>query len=586
MSSIATGTLPGFPQQHIRVAQVAQELPDISYLHEEATPIDFAIEWDPHRRSILQLINRIESGEINDTDLNNNNDDDDIEREAELLSELYAELQEEGELRAKAVHALKAMGFTDKRLQMPIKQMSGGWRMRAALAAAFATQPQLLLLDEPTNHLDYEGVEWLKTFLISSQAQSITLLLTSHDRCFLDDVCNEIIRFHRQQLYYYPGNFSDFETNYREKELHNHRQQQSIDKKRTQLEESVRRLQVAATKSHGNTPSVSSLKKKLARHGAEKNVNGFRFRVQQDSYHGLSAVRAGCLNEVALGSKTGESNSLVDTVEREWHMTLPIPPSLSASIPFIQLSEVSLQHLTRASPVLQQITLSIEKTTKLAIIGNNGSGKSSLLKAIDGLSSHTFVDSTMTIVAGDTQKVHGLKIAFYQQHQQDSLPYDLTPLEHLTQFCEAKLAMEIKELGASTGRTDSCYAQTDLSLRGHLGSFGISGDLALRKIGILSGGQKARVVLALLTLSRPQLLLLDEPTNNLDMDGIRALSDALQEFQGAYVITSHDMDFVHKNCEIVFAIEKGRLRRLEGGVDEYKEMVKISVKKKQKLLSK
>ena len=162
------------------------------------------------------------------------------------------------------------------------------------------------------------------------------------------------------------------------------------------------------------------------------------------------------------------------------------------------------------------------------------------------------------LLAGEISKHNSLRTAYFQQHQQECLPYDLSPLEYLHSV--APVASQSEQL-----------------LRAHLGSFGLSGDLALQQIGKLSGGQKARVVLAVLTIHRPHLLLLDEPTNNLDLDSIRAMKEAVAAYQGAVIIASHDMNFVNGTCNEVYHIVKGKLVRLEGGTEEFKAMVAKTV---------
>jgi ATPase subunit of ABC transporter with duplicated ATPase domains len=176
--------------------------------------------------------------------------------------------------------------------------------------------------------------------------------------------------------------------------------------------------------------------------------------------------------------------------------------------------------------ILHRITLDIEPNSKVGVLGKNGCGKSTLLQIIaDTIGGSVVLD-------GSVFRTNNVKIAYYQQHQQDMLPYELSPLQYLVKYCQ-----------------DNCLENyNEQSLRAHLGSFGLSGDLALRLIGILSGGQKARVVLAQLTLNSPHLLLLDEPTNNLDMDSVSALSKALGNYNGAYVVASHDMHFVESTC--------------------------------------
>ena len=162
------------------------------------------------------------------------------------------------------------------------------------------------------------------------------------------------------------------------------------------------------------------------------------------------------------------------------------------------------------------------------------------------------------LLAGEVIKHNSLRTAFFQQHQQESLPYDLSPLEYLHSVAPVS-------------------SQNEQLLRAHLGSFGLSGDLALQQIGKLSGGQKARVVLAALTIHRPHLLLLDEPTNNLDLASIRAMKEAVAAYNGAVIIASHDMNFVNGTCSEVYHIVKGKLMRLEGGTEEFKAMVAKTV---------
>lgn len=295
MRRLSTGTLPGFPP-HLRVAQVRQELPTVEEVR-EMTPVEFVVSSDLYRTTLLKRISQIEAEDSEP--VHSNGTPMSAEEVGEALNSLYELLEEEGIARGRAIRVLKEFGFGDKRCAQPLGEMSGGWRMRACLAAAVAQEPDILLLDEPTNHLDLEGVEWLRTFLLSSSAQDLTVLVISHDSSFLDDVCTDIIRFHRQQLHYYVGNYSAYETVRREKELNDQRTQESIDRSRKHIEDSIKRMQAVASRGDSGGKAqgaVASRKKKLARHGAEKNVNGHRFRVQQDSWKGKSAIRAGSMN--------------------------------------------------------------------------------------------------------------------------------------------------------------------------------------------------------------------------------------------------------------------------------------------------
>jgi len=631
MRRIASGTLPGFPH-HLRVAQVQQELPLVDEEH-PITPLDYILANDPVRRVILRKISQIENDESGSSD-----DEDEeragaavtaesLEAEANFLQSLYDLLEDENIVKARAVRILKDLGFSAKRREADMRNMSGGWRMRVSIACALTQEPDVLLLDEPTNHLDLEGVEWLKGYLVGPSAAELTVLITSHDSNFLDDVCTDIIRFHKQQLHYYPGNYSAYEKARGDKEMNLARTQDTVDKQRKHLEESIRKMQITASRDASGKGSgqVAARKKKLARHGAEKNEHGHRFRVQRDSYEGMSSMRAGSQNETAMGYKTGASRSLIDAAEKEWKMNLPDPSPLSllegcsclqlrnATIGFaptlseddkLALAEAKATATAAAAAttiaassnssvgsslgskkvrqvtapavvapkiectmVLENVTLDAHQKSKIAILGKNGCGKSTLMKLIhhhgqeiDPLALGVAEDTSATpvLMSGEVSRHPTLRTAYFQQHQQECLPYDQTPLEYL-------------------GSVAPISSQNEQLLRAHLGSFGISGDLALQHIGKLSGGQKARVVLASLTIHRPHMLLLDEPTNNLDLDSIRAMKEAVAAYNGACIIASHDMNFVNGTCSEVYHIVKNRLVRLEGGTDEFKEMVAKAV---------
>ena len=205
MRRIASGTLPGFPP-HIRVAQVRQELPYIS--PEDAadlTPVEYVVNYNPVRRKLLKKIEQLESGDMSEETAENGDQEIDPEVQAELLCELYEYLEEEGVATARAISILRDLGFGEKRRAQAMSNLSGGWRMRAAIACAIAQQPDILLLDEPTNHLDLEGVEWLQSYLNSPATENLTVLVTSHDSHFLDAVCTDIIRLFQRQLTYYSG---------------------------------------------------------------------------------------------------------------------------------------------------------------------------------------------------------------------------------------------------------------------------------------------------------------------------------------------------------------------------------------------
>ena len=328
-----------------------------------------------------------------------------------------------------------------------------------------------------------------------------------------------------------------------------------------------------------------------------------------------------------MGYKTGESRSLMEQKEKETKMVLPDPTQLGtlgpilqarkytskcelllivfACLPQLREATVGFQQMaiidndqTLPPPpphtnvtatsskfskpaagrgenklngninndsvkiVLEKVTFDVESNSKIALVGKNGVGKSTLMKLIADIGSRVDSELAPCLRSGDIYKHHNIRVAYYQQHQQDCLPYELSPLEHLTNI-------------APEGNNEQ-------TLRAHLGSFGLCGDLALEKIGILSGGQKARVVLSELTLFKPHLLLLDEPTNNIDLEGIKAMKDAISKYNGACIIASHDMSFLDETVETVYHVNKKAVTRLENGVEEYKEIVRNNVSKQKK----
>lgn len=623
MQRIATGTLPGFPP-HIIVSQVKQELPNVD--DDTISTLQYIVKNEPTRHQILKQINVLENMECDDEDVN-------VEEIANMLESLYNMIEDEGVLLSKANKILKDLGFSESRKASPMSKLSGGWKMRVSIAMALVQEPDILLLDEPTNHLDVEGVAWLKGYILGpGKSSSLTVLVISHDKNFLDDICSDIIRFHKQHLHYYVGNYSQYEINRDEKATATAKIQAQVDKQRKSIEESVQKMQINAAKSDNSNGMIASRKKKLLRLGAEKNIHGHKFIAQHEMTAGRSTQRAGSMNETAMGYKTHNSRSLIDGPDKESVMKIPNPLPLNTFGSFISIRNLSCGYslydnnkpleVAPAVPkivcvapkikslgtvgkkipttihyptsnyedvkiILNNITLDIDQKSKISIVGKNGCGKTTFLrlliesetgtsaigiikqiplKSIDGCQNKDVHNTDLFIAEGEIiKKMSGLKIAYYQQHLQDTLPYDISPLSYMTEISPLEL-------------------QNEQLVRGHLGSFGLSGDIVNRKIGTLSGGQKSRIVLAQLTLNKPNLLLLDEPTNNLDLDAVRALGEALKLYEGAVLLASHDMSFVKQVTDKVYHLEKGKLSFLEGGVDEFINIVDNIVAKQKNAL--
>ncbi|CAG8471050.1 5449_t:CDS:2, partial [Ambispora leptoticha] len=451
----------------------------------------------------------------------------------ELLAEIYEKLDQIGadSAEARAQEILSGLGFSHKQQYSPwtaLSSLSGGWRMRVALAQALFLEPDILLLDEPTNHLDLPAILWLQSYL--NTLVNTTLVIISHDRHFLNKTVTEIIRFKDAKLTYHVGNYEEFEENLMNERLMKERMLQSQEKQKKHIEESIQKAQKKARES-GNDKQLSvvaSRKKKLERFGMNRSEAGFRFKLSRD--------RIGYYNSVR-----GEIT--VDRAEASLNWSIPSPIPLRQNTFLVQLEEVSYVYPKTKTPVIQNFTLHIEQESRIAFIGANGGGKSTLMGLLAG---------NLTPTRGTITRNPRLKLGYFAQHHVDALDLNISAVQLFIQ----------KYPGTSEATT-----------RAHLGGFGVSGDLAVLPIRQLSGGQKSRVAFAIQVFERPHLLLLDEITNHLDMHTIEAVVGALHKFEGAVVVVSHDRWFVENVADRVFIVGKGRVKECEGGVEEYTKIV-------------
>ncbi len=410
-----------------------------------------------------------------------------------LLNKL-TRLQEEFEalggyvMESEAEKILEGLGFTTADLQRPLKEFSGGWRMRVMLAKLLLQKPSLLMLDEPTNHLDLPSIQWVEEYLYDYEG---SVMVVSHDRYFLDNVCDITVEVANQKLNEYSGNYSFF---LEEKALRMEVQQGSYENQQRQIRQTERfisRFKAKASKAR----QVQSRVKALERLDlidevvdATARVN-FRFSFDQQSGKIIA--------------------SLID---------------VSKSFGDLE--------------ILKDANITIEKGDKIALIGANGRGKSTLLRIIAGTEA----------AEGEAKLGYNVKTSFYAQHQLESL--------HL----ESNLLEELKQMGTNKSETE---------LRGVLGCFLFSGDDVFKKIKVLSGGEKSRVALAKVLLSNSNFLLLDEPTNHLDMISVNILIQALQQYEGSFLVVSHDRHFVEQIANKIWYIENRQLKEYLGTYEEY-----------------
>ena len=489
---------------------------------------------------------------------------DDEEMHAVKVLELSAQLEELGGFDAeeRARKVLRGLGFTEENMSATTKSLSGGWRMRVAIGRALFLEPDLLLLDEPTNHLDLPSRLWLADCICSLEQ---TIIVVSHDRAFLDAVTTDTIWFKDKKLRYFPGNYTVFQKTVQDLVL---KQQNLYDWQERQLdhmEESIQkaRKEGAARGDDKKLAFAAQRERVVHRFGAYRHADGSRWK------YGMS------------GYKQKVDPVKVDPI---FDFKFEDPALLGVSTALLQLREVSFRYLgavarppapapvkapvvkgkgkavtapvkkvdTKVGYTTKEVNFSVTEGSRIGIIGRNGSGKSTLLNLLVG---------SLQPTEGEILRHHNLKIGYYTQHHVDSLDMEQTAVEHFLQ-----------QFGT----------RTPLEARSFLGKFGLTGELPLQPMRTLSGGQKSRVVLASLLYRAPHILVLDEPTNHLDIETIDALGRALKKFKGGVILVSHDEALITDVSEELWVIKDGRLNKMEGTFNEYREEVLAAISTKKK----
>ena len=406
-------------------------------------------------------------------------------------AELHAKLDEIDAYSApaRAAKLLSGLGFAQDEHAKPVKAFSGGWRMRLNLAQALMCRADLLLLDEPTNHLDLETVLWLENHLASLPC---TQIIISHDRDFLNATTTQTLELAQQKLTLYGGGY-DFYLKERAQRLAN--QQAAFAKQQAKiqhLQSFINRFKAKATKATQAQSRIKALEK---------------------------------MEKIAPAQ-----------LDNEFLFEFAAPEHLPN--PLLKMEHADLGY--GAETILQNINLSLENGARFGLLGVNGSGKSTFIKALSG----SLKPQNGQIIRSDK-----LNIGYFAQHQLDTLRNDQSPVWHIQ-----KLSPEAKEQ----------------EIRNFLGGFLFAGDMATAPIAPFSGGEKARLALAMLVWQKPNLLLLDEPTNHLDLDMRHALTLALQSFEGALILVSHDRSLIEATTDQFLLIDKGSLKTFDGDLNDYR----------------
>ena len=394
---------------------------------------------------------------------------------------------------ARAARILVGLGFDEEMQHRQLDTYSGGWKMRVALAALLFSEPDILLLDEPSNHLDLEATMWLESFLKGYRA---TMVLISHERDLLNNVVDHICHLEGGKTTLYVGGYDAFERQRAERLAQLASARAAQDAQRAKLQDYVAR----------NSARASTAKQ--------------------------AQSRAKMLAKMEPIAALSEDPSL--------SFDFPSPDELKPPLVTLDMAAVGYE---ANKPILRRLNLRIDPDERIALLGRNGNGKTTLARLIA---------AQLPPMEGGINASGKMRVGYFTQYQVEELDTDDTPLEHMTRMMK----------GASPG-----------AVRGQLGRFGFSGAKATTLVGKLSGGERARLALALITREAPHMLILDEPTNHLDVDAREALVQALNQYEGAVVIVSHDRHMIELTADRLVLVDGGEANEFSGSLDDYTDLI-------------
>ena len=394
---------------------------------------------------------------------------------------------------ARASRILVGLGFDEDMQGRPLDSFSGGWKMRVALASLLFSQPDLLLLDEPSNHLDLEATLWLENFLNGYPAMMVVI---SHERDLLNNVVDHILHLEGGQVTLYSGGYDSFER-----------------------QRAERAAQLAAAKASQDAQ-----------------------RAKLQDYVARNSARASTAKQAQSRAKALARMQPIAAMAEDPTLSFDFPSPDELKPPLVTLDLASVGY-TEGNPILERLNLRIDPDDRIALLGRNGNGKTTLARLLA---------AQLTPMEGQMSSSGKMRVGYFTQYQVEELDGDDTPLEHMTHQMK----------GANPG-----------AVRAQLGRFGFSGAKATTKVGKLSGGERARLALALITRDAPHMLILDEPTNHLDVDAREALVQALNEYEGTVVLVSHDRHMLELTADRLVLVDGGTATEFSGTIEDYTDFI-------------
>lgn len=454
-----------------RLGAIAQEAPG-----GETSLIDHVLEADKERAQLLR--------------------DAETEEDPSRIAEIHTRLADINAhaAPARAATILAGLGFSEHAQQQPCSSLSGGWRMRVALAAALFAEPEVLLLDEPTNYLDLEGTIWLQNFI---KGYRYTIIVISHDRDLLNTSVGSILHLDQLKLTLYQGNYDTFDRLRREKQALQLKLKKKQDDQRRHMQAFVDRFRAKATKARQAQSRLKALSK-------------------------LEPIAAMAESQVAP-------------------FLFPAPEK-ALNPPIVRFEDTQVGY-GDGPPVLRDLNLRLDPDDRIGLLGANGNGKSTFAKLLSGRLGPT---------AGAMRHHKRMEVGYFAQHQLDELNPKESPYDHIRAL-----------MGEAT----------EAQRRAKLGALGFGSHLADTKAANLSGGEKARLLFALSSFEGPHVLILDEPTNHLDIDSRQALIQAINEYEGAIILISHDRHLLETCVDRLWLVNDGTIKPFEGDLDEYTKLI-------------